>query len=238
MSTVVSVMDRHGWQANTDIIVLVEPARRRLLWVPRDLWCEELRNRVNAAFARGGHELLQEALAEHGFEVESSLCLSRKAVEKALAAVSVTVSVPKRLEFWYPLHPSAALEEGRKRIVFEPPRETLEGERLHQWIGARYGVGQVGTDLGRIERQKVLLRRLLEERFPFRSVIEDPEELRWTGPELLSELAEVRPTWRFETFSDLASRIIEGKMVLVDRRTPPALRWLRRRYRRLKRRLR
>jgi hypothetical protein len=237
MSTVVTIMDRHDWQANTDNIVLVEPARRRLLWVPRDLWCEGLRDRVNAAFKRGGHALLLEALAEHDLEASASLCIARKAVEAALAEVSITVPVPRRLAFWYPLHPTAALEDGRKQIVFEPPRETLEGERLHQWMGARFGVDQVASDFGRIARQKVLLRRLLEERFPFRKVIEDPQWIRWTGPGLLAELAEVEPTWRFDTFSDVEYRTIDGKMVLVDRRTHPALRWLRTRVRRMRRRL-
>ena len=66
-SIAVGVLDSDDWAANTDNLAVVEPARRRLTWVPRDLWCESVGDRVNRAFATGGHGLLVEALAEHGF---------------------------------------------------------------------------------------------------------------------------------------------------------------------------
>ena len=62
-------MDRSGWPANTDNIVVVDPAEQRFLWVPRDLWCEGVGDRINAAFGRGGHRGLVEALAEHDIGV-------------------------------------------------------------------------------------------------------------------------------------------------------------------------
>ncbi|WFP61834.1 MULTISPECIES: hypothetical protein [unclassified Mesorhizobium] len=37
-AVVVAILDRDNWTANTDIIVVVDVARRRLTWVPRDLW--------------------------------------------------------------------------------------------------------------------------------------------------------------------------------------------------------
>lgn len=140
MSTVVTIMDRESWQANTDNIVVVDPLHEMLLWVPRDLWCECLGDRINRAFAVGGHELLRAALAEHRVEAAEGLCLRREATEQALRDVTVTVPIKNRLAFWYPLEPQRPLEEGRKLVVFEPPEERLQGERIHQWIGARYPV--------------------------------------------------------------------------------------------------
>jgi len=114
MSTIVGVMDRPGFQANTDNLVLVEPACSRLTWIPRDLWCETLRARINCAFNRGGHALLVAALEEHGFRVTASLVLSRDATEEALADVVVTVPVPCRMVFSYPLTPRARIESFRQ----------------------------------------------------------------------------------------------------------------------------
>jgi hypothetical protein len=211
MSTIVGVMDRAGFQANTDNLVLVDPTESRLTWIPRDLWCETLRARINCAFGRGGHKALVAALGEHGFRVTSSLVLSREATEEALADVVVVVPVPHRMTFSYPLTPQAPIEEGSKETVFNPPAEVLRGERIHQWMGAR------GTDLHRIERQKILVRRLLEKRFDFRRALARPAWYSIRGPDCMSDLARVRPDWQFETVTELTPVTIGRQMVLVRR---------------------
>lgn len=209
-------MDRSGFHARTDNLVLVEPERSTLTWIPRDLWCDTVPGRINWAFRRGGHELLVAGLREHGFEASNSLVLSREATEAALADVVVVVPVPCRMVFSYPLTPTVPIEEGRKEVVFNPPAEVLRGERIHQWVGAR------GTDLHRIERQKILVRRLLERRFDFRRVLARPDWFRLVGDDCLADLGQVRPTWRFETVSGLTPATIDGQMVLVSaRRSPP-----------------
>ncbi|HXJ83223.1 MAG TPA: hypothetical protein VMS64_31625 [Candidatus Methylomirabilis sp.] len=216
MSTIVGVMDRPGLEANTDNLVLVDPAESRLTWVPRDLWCETFRARINRAFSRGGHDLLVEALDEHGFRVANSLVLSREATEDALADVVVLVPVPCRMTFSYPLTPQAPIEDGSKVVVFDPPAEVLRGERIHQWVGAR------DTDLHRIERQKIFVRRLLEKGFDFRRVLARPAWYAIRGADCLAELAQVRPQWRFETVADLVPVTIAGQVVLVRRKASPA----------------
>src|SRR5215212_5544445 len=154
MATVIGVMDRDSFGANTDVIVLADSSARELLWIPRDLWCESLGDRVNRAFALGGHVGLSVALAEHGIAGEHSVCLLPAAVGSAFDGLEVEVPVDERIELWYPLAPQRSIKEGRKRVVFEPPVERLAGERLHQWIGARYGVARPGSDLERIRRQQ------------------------------------------------------------------------------------
>jgi hypothetical protein len=212
MSTIVAVTDRSGFDQSTDNLVLVEPAAQRLTWIPRDLWCQTLRIRINGAYRRGGHPLLVAAVGEHGLHADHSLVLSRDATEAALARAVVVVPVPTRMVFRYPLSPTARIEDGAKEVVFSPPAEVLRGERIHQWVGARFGT----SDLHRIERQKILVRRLLEKRFDFRQALADPAWYRASDAGALHELSEARADWTFATFDRVTPAVIEGLTVLVS----------------------
>lgn len=212
-------MDRDSWEAQTDNIVVVDAKRRRLLWIPRDLWSEVVGDRVNAAFARGGHRLLMEALAEYRLPVGASICCHRSALEQALEGLCISVPVPRQLSLWYPLHPTERLEDGRKVVTFEPPREWLAGERIHQWLGARWAVDPaVGAlpDLERIERQKVFVRRLLEEQIRFSRLLDDSALVSLVGrEEALADLARVQPNWGFRTLDAVRPAAVDGKLVLT-----------------------
>ncbi len=224
MSTVVTIMDREGFDQRTDNIVVVQPRRRRLLWVPRDVWCERIDERINAAFKLGGHEELVASLRSLGFEVDHSLCLPRSAVEHVLVHASVTVPVTEAMRFWYPLTPTTRVQDGRKPVDFDPPHELLEGERIHQWLGARRardGSGG-GTDLGRIARQQVFVRELLRQRFDFSAVLSAPAAPSMTGPAAIHDLRRVRRSWRFSCADQLEDRTLEdGRAVLVLRSSEP-----------------
>ena len=212
MSTIVGVTDRAGFVANTDNLVLVEPGERRLLWIPRDLWCPSLGDRINVVYRTGGHEGLLAALDEHGLEAEHSLVVTREATEAALADLSVTVPVPTRMVFEYPLAPTARIEDGSKTITFEPPAERLSGERIHQWLGAR-----AGSDLHRITRQQLFVRRLLERGFDFSRLLADPDRVRTSDPRALEDLARVDRGWALETLDGLEPATRDSRMVLVRR---------------------
>jgi hypothetical protein len=236
MSTAVAIMDRDSWRARTDVLVVADAHRCQLQWVPRDLWCDGLGNRINTAFRAGGHELLQQSLAEHGLSAGATLVLRRQAAETALEGASVTVPVETRLEFWYPLAPTQPIEDGRKRITFEPPRVRLEGERLHQWIGARYQVAGPAWDLSRIERQQTFVRALLQHRFAFERALTDPDLFRCSSDTAIDELSRVEADWSMLTLAGSAPARIDGMEVLVMRPTRSAAWWLRERIRRRLRR--
>lgn len=212
MSTLLGVMDREGFDANTDNLVLIEPEHERLLWVPRDLWCPGLGDRVNTAYRIGGSNRLMAAVREHDLNPGHVVVLSRRATEAALEQVSVLVPVPARMTFAYPLTPTARIEDGSRDVTFEPPAVVLKGERVHQWIGARGG-----SDLHRIERQKVLVRRLLEQRFNFRQALANPDAYACSNPAAFDDLARVRASWRFETLDVMEPAVIDGKQVLLRR---------------------
>ena len=217
MATVVGIMDEPHWGANTDVIVVADPRTRRLLWVPRDLWCNGLGARVNRAFAEVGtaSDALR-ALAELGVEAQHAVCVRRDASERTLADMTVRDPVPYRIVLEDLLDPPGRIEQGRKQVIFEPPAEMLSGERIHQWIGAR----QPGSDLDRIQRQQVFLRSLLERGFDFGTVASG-EGVSVSNRRALDELQQVDASWHFETYRPLASAVVEGAHVLLPRRPGP-----------------
>jgi hypothetical protein len=210
MSTAIAVLDRAPPDARTDVIVVADPRARRLLWVPRDLWCEELGDRVNVAWKRGGHSALRAALAEHAISVEHSICLPRATVAAHMEGLRARVPVSEPLEFRYPADPKRW-----KRIRFDPPHEDLEGERLHQWIGARYGLDGRGSDLPRIARQQQLVAVLLASGFDFGGVLRREPPPIVSDPGALEELAEGASGWRLETLEGLEWARRRGQIVLI-----------------------
>jgi anionic cell wall polymer biosynthesis LytR-Cps2A-Psr (LCP) family protein len=224
-------MDREGFDQRTDHIVVVDPIRRRLLWVPRDIWSDECGNRINAAYKLGGPEGLLRALAGLGIPVEYSVCVPRSAVERALADATVVVPVREPMHLWYPLTPTSRVQEGRKPVDFLPPSELLQGERIHQWLGARYARdAETGSsDLDRIRRQQRFLRALLRQQFDFTAVLRDPDRPVISDPAALDDLRRVRTWWRFACADQVEDRMVEGRRVL-DLRSPEPRppRWRRR----------
>jgi hypothetical protein len=230
---VVGILDRDEWDANTDNLVVVQPGRRRLTWVPRDLWSEAVGDRVNRAFAVGGLPLLLEAVAGHGLDPQGAVVLRRGAAERFLGEIRVTVPVRRPLRFLYPLTPTARIDDGAKIVGFDPPAETLEGERLHQWIGARRVPNGAGSDLDRIARQQLALRALLEQGTSFDSALADASRVASTGNDAVEALRSVRSTWSFAVVDDVVPRTRDAKAVLVRDHGPAApLRSLRRALRR------
>ena len=235
----VAILDRDSWDANTDIIVIADPERRQLTWVPRDLWSPGAKDRISRAFALGGGPVLIAALNELGFPCKGLLCLRRGATEAALSGLTVTVPVTEPLDFWYPLSPTAPIEEGRKAVSFKPPHEVLSGERLHQWIGARTMMHRAGSDLDRLARQQVLVRQMLAAGIDFRAVLADPERVQTVGEPALPVLSRIDPSWTMTTFDAVDYATIDGKRVLVrraDRKRPSLWQRVRAGVRRSKRR--
>lgn len=223
MATVVGVMDRPGWRARTDNIVVVDASRERLTWIPRDLWVESLHNRVNTAFARGGHDGLRRALAELGVHAEHSLCVQRAGAERLLAGAAVTVRVERLEEFLYPTGPEVRVQDSSKVVRFDPPSERLTGERIHQWLGARRRPDGAGSDLVRIERQQEFVRALLRDGFDASPLIEAPELVSVSSGAALAEVAQAAPDWRYRTLRPVRDRTIDGMTVLVRGRDWPRL---------------
>lgn len=223
-----TILDEDAWHGRTDNIVIVEPKRKRLLWIPRDLWCNKINNRVNVAFRRGGHDLLMRSLNEYGFNLISRICFKRSSIAIIFRDPRVWVPVKQVMKFRYPLEPMRPIGDGRKLVTFEPPSEFLSGKRIHQWLGARITPDGTGTDLDRIDRQKIFLRRLLEQQFNFIELIEDSEDFSVSGAGAIDDIRKVGLDWRFETSGPLEDATIERRRVLIKQRRIAPLRSSRR----------
>ena len=221
-AAVISVLDRDRWTSNTDVIVVADGETKRLTWIPRDLWAPSISHRINAAFSGKGGDGLMQVLAGYGFPTQGSLCLRRSAVEKALEGCSIIVPVEEHLDFWYPLQPTLRSQEGRKRVSFSPPSETLSGERIHQWLGARYRIGIPGSDFERIKRQQILLRSLLASGFDWRRVVEDESLADIYGENPVPLLSRIDSTWTMATFNAVQNTVIDRKAVLISNHWNPS----------------
>jgi hypothetical protein len=229
VGTVVSIMDRPGWEANTDVIVVAFPRLRTLVWVPRDVLSVRHGTRINAVFADHGHAGLVRAVRDLGLFARHSVCLQRGLTEQLLEEVSVEVPVPRPLEYWYPLEPQARIEDGRRLVRFDPPSERLDGVRIHEWLGARLGVDRYAGDDERIRRQQVFVRELL--RTGFDPAVAARRDL-WdaTGPRAVADLRAVNAGWRMGALAQGVPVTHNGQMVSIRSRVPGSPgRWLARR---------
>jgi len=225
MSTIVGVMDRDsGRDQNTDINVVVDQKSRTLTWVPRDLWVDSLRSRINSVYRLGGdHSKYIAAMTGLGWPVDHAVILWPRFTASLLSKVDIDVPVAEGLFFWYPMLPWRPIEYGRKLVKFIPPSERLSGERVHQWCGARYWAGPperaVGNDdLGRCRRQGVLIHRLLETGFDFRGAIGagfGGDGVSVSSPLGLDDVAAVRADWEFRVFDRVRPARVGGNNVLV-----------------------
>ena len=231
MSTVISIMDRDGWKNRTDVIVVADGVNKTLTWIPRDFWSEIVKNRINIAYALGGHKLLIHSLNKLGLKVKRSLCVLPKAISRAIADLTIDVPVSEPMSFSYPIEPFGPTSEvdkpgARHIITFSPPSEILSNERIHQWIGARFRVdgGGLNTDLERIERQQILMKRLLEKRFNFGRCF-CPDYVAFSKNFSFSDLKEMDASWKLELFAkeQLCCTKIRGLQVLALKNCQPAL---------------
>lgn len=220
MATIVTIMDRDVWVARTDILIYVNPETRTLTWIPRDVFCFDLGDRINAAYGKGGFPLLFDSLEKLGFPCNRGVCLRRIVTERLAEVCSITIPVEEHTSFKYPNKPNRAIEEGFKIVDFNPPEEILTGERIHQWIGARYlkaGPVTMGSDFGRILRQQILLKKILED-YPdlfFKMKLLDREEMRTAGDNVFDDLFAVDKTWNMNRIDNLSDVRIDNKLVLV-----------------------
>ena len=219
MATVVGVMDERSLGGRTDVTVVVDPERKHLLWIPRDLWCEDLGDRVNRAFELRGHDGLKAALAEHGIAIDHGLVLSRAATERVIAGLDVMMPVAKSFTLTVPEVPGGHIREAKRAVRFDPPATRLHGVLVHDWLSGRYSSDRnEAGDLGRIRRQQLLLVVLLGERADLSGVLDVPSEFDLSSDHALDDLAAVRTGWTCGTFGPLTPRRIDGKEVLTSRR--------------------
>ena len=214
MNIMVGVQDQDG---NTDNIILVNTTAKTLTWIPRDLFSFYLRDRVNRAFDVGGHPLFLNVLKHLGFPADYSVCVSNEAIREVLCDYEITVPVKHSADYYYPLKAFEPIENGQKIVSFSPPFETLIGERIHQFLGARYRINTNECidlpDFERIARQMVFAKQRLIEKFDFTVFL--TRKIFVSDPKAINYLAQVNAEYQCNLYRKCRPFIINRSAVLI-----------------------
>jgi len=162
-------LDRRGSEiARTDTILLarVGPGQPpTVLSIPRDLWVQipgRGEDRINTAFVWGeigggnGASLAKKTVEDDfGVRVDRVAVVDFSCFQSAVdAAGGVTIDVPQRLvDEAYPTTSGSVTQ-----VVFEPGRQTIDGERALQYVRTR----TPDSDFGRIRRQQQVLSAIVD----------------------------------------------------------------------------
>jgi hypothetical protein len=201
----------------TDNIVCVDNDKKTITWIPRDIYIFSFRDRIKQAFKIGGLSLFMRLVQKIGFPVTHGICIPRNMCMEALRTASIIVPIDRTLNYYYPLSPNLAIELGEKEVSFLPPKETLAGERIHQFIGARYRKNFAEyedlPDFERIKRQQTFLKACLEQRFDFTRFLQP--SLAVSHPQAIEELKKVDLSYSFVLYRKCFPCRIGSKDVLI-----------------------
>jgi hypothetical protein len=196
------IMDRNYWLARTDVIIICDSAKKLIYWLPRDLYCLRIKNRLNTAYAKGKDTLVMECLKDIGITVKYCVCILPHLINENIINIGeINISIPITRNFYYPLHRQAPIENGKRLITFTAPNEILAGDRIHEYIGARYVAdNDIPTpyfpDFDRIRRQQKLLKTLLQKKYKF--LYKNEENIRGINIEVIEILSKIDQYWQIE----------------------------------------
>ena len=181
------VMGTDHVSTNTDVMFTVQlrDGRTELTQVPRDTFIESDRYGVmkaNALYSSGGPEMVKQELSKLlSARVDRYLVLNLNAVQRLADALGgVEVDVPKRM---YYVDNSQGLY-----IDLYPGRLLLKGEALEGFLRFRHD--ELG-DIGRMERQKLVLKEVFKKLANPAMATRLPELMNLAGKDVLTDLSPV-----------------------------------------------
>jgi LCP family protein required for cell wall assembly len=181
------VMGTDHVSTNTDVMFTVQlrDGRTELTQVPRDTFIESDRYGVmkaNALYSSGGPEMVKQELSKLlSARVDRYLVLNLNAVQRLADALGgVEVDVPKRM---YYVDNSQGLY-----IDLYPGRQLLKGEALEGFLRFRHD--ELG-DIGRMERQKLVLKEVFKKLANPAMATRLPELMNLAGKDVLTDLSPV-----------------------------------------------
>ena len=179
------VMGTDHVSTNTDVMFTVQlrDGRTELTQVPRDTFIESDRYGVmkaNALYSSGGPDMVKQELSKLlSARVDRYLVLNLQAVQRLADAIGgVEVDVPKRM---YYVDNSQGLY-----IDLYPGRQLLKGEALEGFLRFRHD--ELG-DIGRMERQKLVLKEVFKKLANPAMATRLPELMNIAGKDVLTDLS-------------------------------------------------
>ena len=181
------VMGTDHVSTNTDVMFTVQlkDGRTQLTQVPRDTFIESEKYGVmkaNSLYSSGGPQMVKQELSKLlSAKVDRYLVINLGAVQRLADALGgVEVDVPKRM---YYVDNSQGLY-----IDLYPGRQLLKGETLEGFLRFRHD--ELG-DIGRMERQKLVLSEVFKKLANPVMATRLPELMRIAGKDVLTDLSPV-----------------------------------------------
>jgi polyisoprenyl-teichoic acid--peptidoglycan teichoic acid transferase len=177
--------DKVGWNTDVMFTVQLKDGLTQLTQVPRDTFVESADYGVlkaNALFAFGGiGALKQELTTLLGAPVDRYMRVNLRAVEHLADALGgVEVDVPKRMYY---------VDNAQNLYIdLYPGRQVLKGEQLEGFL--RFRNDEMG-DLGRMERQKLVLAEVFRKLAQPSTLAQLPELLKIAGEDVKTDLSPV-----------------------------------------------
>jgi LCP family protein required for cell wall assembly len=179
------VMGTDHVSTNTDVMFTVQlnDGRTQLTQVPRDTFIESEKYGVmkaNALYSSGGPQMVKQELSKLlSAKVDRYLVINLNAVQRLADAIGgVEVDVPKRM---YYVDNSQGLY-----IDLYPGRQLLKGEALEGFLRFRHD--ELG-DIGRMERQKLVLSEVFKKLANPVMAARLPEMMSIAGKDVLTDLS-------------------------------------------------
>lgn len=210
--------DFGGARADTIILAQVADGRRQLISIPRDLKVDipgHGTNKINAAYAFGGPNLLVETVAQaigiranHYLEVEFA---GFAGIVDALGGIELDFPYPAR-DLKSGLDVSAGVQtvDGATALAFVRSR-SYEENRDGSWVGSG------GGDIARAERQREALLRIMEKASSPATLLRSPVIISAVGSNLSADsdvnlFILARTAWgmRFAGQTDAATLPVTG----------------------------
>jgi LCP family protein required for cell wall assembly len=226
--------DFPGARADVIILAQVVDGRRQLLSIPRDLKVEipgEGTNKVNAAYALGGPDLLVETVAQatgirpnHYLEVEFG---GFAGIVDALGGIELEFPYPTRdLKSGLEVEAGAQTVDGATALAYARSR-SLEENRDGEWVVAG------GGDIARAARQREVLTKIMAEASSPSGLVRSPLVIGAVGSNLTADsdldlFTLVRTGWGMRSASETDSATLpvfgsdEGGVSYLVRDDPAA----------------
>jgi LCP family protein required for cell wall assembly len=169
---------------NTDVMytLRVKDGVTELIQVPRDTYIATKRHgaiKANALLAYGGPELVKQELTKHfGRPVEHHILINLSVIRRLGDSLGgLEVDVPQRMLY----HDNTQ----NLHIDLQPGRQVLRGNNIEGFLRFRHdGLG----DIGRLDRQRLLLKALFDQITKPESLVRLPSLLSAAGKDMTTDL--------------------------------------------------
>ncbi len=165
--------NHEGPELTDSIIVMsinLATADTALLSIPRDIWIDSLKTKINATYffgeqkKEGGGLLLAKAAVEEivGEPIHYAVVIDFDGFKQAIDLVGgIEIDVPRSFDDYK--YPIPGMEEAKpqelryEQLHFDAGFQKLSGERALKYVRSRNAEGEEGTDFARTRRQQQVL---------------------------------------------------------------------------------